>query len=213
MSIAAFQKFLNKSGFPCGEADGIAGAKTLAAATRWAKSETSRIGYEWFAKNLIGVRFSVAFTDRFTDIGLSIDKGNVRAIVDFTTKPGKYIIGNPLTVGGIFGAGCIKEGQWIKSHYLYTAANKYGAPYFRQCSSIQVYRDGNKDNKLDKNVLQLAPADYYFQIHPMGSGWSIGTWSYGCNGSPKSVWNNFISQFLPNEYINYTIFEIDAQPE
>jgi hypothetical protein len=192
--------------------DGDPGDKTLKACTFYIKKMCKKYGYQFLENNIYSLRFSSEFTDKFSEIALVVDdKGKCVSILPWTTKPGKYWISNPVTVGGIKGTGCMKEGQWLNSHrYEATPKSKWGvAGYFIQHSMIEVYRDGNMDNKLDKNVVQKAPTWYGFFLHAMGSGRRIWNWSAGCNGAPLNEWKQKIDPYFDDgQIIHYTIFEI-----
>ncbi len=201
------QTLLNSKGYNL-TVDGVAGPKTLAATQDWLVKEHQRLGYTWFPNNIIAVRIDGVFTDRFSDIAAVIKDGKVKEVLEWTTKPGSYYVKNPLTVGGITGTGVIKEGQYIDSHQFTTAPNKYQHPYFKQIGNLTVYRDGNKDNKLDKNIKQFAPTWYAFLLHSMGKGFNIYNWSAGCNGSPIMPWlSKVCPYFTEGQKINFTILE------
>lgn len=209
-AIKTFQRTLMAAGYDLGRTkdDGLVGNLTRTAAESWAKSMYEKLGYKWYQNTIIGIRQGGVFTDRFSDVALVIHDYQVVEVIPWTTKAGKYYVSNPLTVGGITGTGIIKEGQHVDSHRFTTAANKYRSPYFAQVSNLPVYRDGNKDNKLDKNVVQVAPSWYAFLLHQMGEGFSIWNWSAGCNGTPKAVWlSRVCPYFINGQVITYTILE------
>mgnify|MGYP003649738609 CR=1 FL=1 len=202
---------LGKSGPKKNGVDGDPGKKTKAALSDYLKKEFKKKKFIWFDRNVGSFRMSGTFTDQFSDIGWVSVSGEIKSIFMWTTKPGKYYVCNPVTVGGITGTGCITEGQHLQSHkYVAKPKSKWGnAGYFMQYSKFDVYRDGNKDNKLDKNITQVAPTWYGFFLHAMGSGKRIWNWSAGCNGAPLSVWQkNVDPYFTDGQVINYTIIEI-----
>ncbi len=202
---------IGKSGFYSDGVDGFPGKKTKTAITSYIKKLCKENGFIFFEDNIYSFRMDKDFTDKFHEFAFAFEGGECKGISSWTTKPGKYWISNPVTVGGITGTGCMVEGQWIDSHrYESTPKRKWGAAgYFIQHSAIKVYRDGNKDNKLDKNIVQKAPTWYGFFLHAMGSGRRIWNWSAGCNGGPLSEWiNNIDPYFEDGQIINYTIFEL-----
>ncbi|MFT6442507.1 MAG: hypothetical protein ACJASM_002053, partial [Salibacteraceae bacterium] len=142
---------------------------------------------------------------------LVISKDACVSIIPWTTKPGKYWVGNPVTAGGITGTGCVKEGQTIDSHvFVKEGKRKWGlVGYFKQILPLLIYRDGNKDHKLDKNVIQVAPKWYGFFIHAMGRGFSIWNWSAGCRGCAKDIWRKNVAPYFTNgQVISPIILEI-----
>lgn len=199
-----FQQLLVDAGYDIGSSpgyptgvDGAPGKLTKIAALKYAKAKTKELGLKWFDKNLIEIRMSGVFTDKFSDICLPISGGKVMHVLPWTTKPGKYWINNPVTVGGITGTGIVQAGQVIDSHQFVSGSNKWGKRgFFKQIKSIFIHRDGNKDNILDKNIVQVAPKWYGFFIHPMGRGFSIWNWSAGCRGNARRLWAAFIAPYF-----------------
>jgi hypothetical protein len=212
------QEILVRAGYSVGNSgpnkdgiDGIPGKKTRDAATKYIVNMCKQHGYKFFKDNIYALRVSDDFTDKFTDFALVFKGGVCVACIPWTTKPGKYWISNPVTVGGITGTGCMVEGQWMDSHrYEATPKKKWGnAGYFIQHSPILVYRDGNKNNRLDKNITQHAPTWYGFFLHAMGRGFKIWNWSAGCNGCSLNDWKqNIDPYFKDGDIINYTIFDV-----
>lgn len=188
--------------------DGIVGPQTRKIATAYLKDQFRFNSFLFTDDNIVAKRMSDDYTDKFSDFAFVINKGKVVSIIPWTTKPGKYWVHNPVTVGGITGTGCMVEGQWMESHrYEKTAKRRWGkAGYFLQLNPIKIYRDGNKDNILDKNVITKAPSWYGFFLHAMGRGFSIWNWSAGCNGCSKALWQQNIDPYFEDgDIINYTI--------
>jgi len=201
---------LGKSGPNKDGVDGDAGKLTRKAAGLYAKKMFKTHNYVWTENNIISIRTNDTFTDKFSDFAIVIHKGLCVSVLKWTTKPGKYWVSNPVTVGGITGTGCMKEGQWMRSHkYEDTSKKKWGkAGYFLQYSPIEIYRDGDKDNTLDKNIITKAPTWYGFFLHAMGKGFSIWNWSAGCNGASLNDWQKYIDPYFEDgDIINYTILE------
>jgi len=190
--------------------DGAPGKLTRAAVTKYIKKRCKDQGYEFLKHNIYSLRMSGTFTDKFSEYAFVFDKGLCVSILPWTTKPGKYWISNPVTVGGIKGTGCMKEGQWKDSHqYEATPKSKWGnAGYFLQKNAIEVYRDGNLDDTLNKETIQFAPTWYGFFLHAMGTGRRIWNWSAGCNGAPLEAWKKYVDPYFEDgDIISYTIFE------
>jgi hypothetical protein len=131
-------------------------------------------------------------------------------VMTCSTTPGDYIIFNPLTVGGITGSAVACEQQVIASHKFVTAPDwKHlwlNAPYFYQAGAIEIYRDGNKDRKLDKTV--KTKGWYGINFHRGGIGHAVDTWSAGCLVVPDARWFEAIKIFQNNQLINFTLIEL-----
>jgi len=212
-----FQKILVDNGYDLGSygpnkdgVDGAPGDKTYKAATAYAKKLYKARKFKWHQKDLIWLRMSDEFTDKFSDYCLTVCWGKVVRISNATTKPGDYWITNPVTVGGITGAGIQLEGQIIGSHKYIKGKNKWkGFGYFRQIKNIFVARDGNKDNILDREIITVAPKWYGFFMHAMGRGNRIWNWSAGCLGLPLAQWKvNVDPYFEDGDIINDNIISI-----
>lgn len=211
------QQILVNAGYKIGKSgpnkdgvDGKPGILTRTAITDYIKKRCKALGYKFFKENIYSLRMGDDFTDKFGEYAFVFDKGICVSVLPWTTKPGNYWISNPVTVGGIRGTGCMKEGQWIDSHkYESTPKSKWGvAGYFLQYGTIEVYRDGNKNNTLDKNIVQKAPTWYGFFLHAMGSGRRIWNWSAGCNGAPLEAWKKYVDPYFEDgDVISYTIFD------
>ena len=188
-AIIEFQNLLIKEGYNLGKsgADGIVGKLTKSAAYKYAKLKSKQNGHTWFTENLVEVRMSNVFTDKFTDVCIIINNDYCVEVIPWTTKPGKYYVNNPLTVGGIKGTGCVMEGQTLYSHKYFSKSKlSWGGSlfgHFKQIADLNIYRDGNMDNKLDANITTVAPSWFGFFIHSMGKGFSIWNWSAGCRSS------------------------------
>jgi len=102
------------------------------------------------------------------------------------------------------------EQQVIGSHTFTTSANWkslwLGAPYFYQSGAIEVYRDGNKDATIDKNI--KTNGYYGINFHRGGLGSIVDQWSAGCMVVPDKQWFEAIKIFQPNQKINFTLIEL-----
>lgn len=208
-----FQKHLLSKGYelPKYGADGDVrvGGETFAAATKYLRDLIAEKGYTFYPNNPYWIRMSDDFTDKFTDYLLNFKDGKLTCILPATTKPGKYYVSNPVTVGGITGTGCVVAGQYVDSHEWVPGGKWGGGGFFRQIGTINVHRDGNKDNKLDKNIIQKAPSWYGFFMHAMGAGNVIWNWSAGCLGTAKALWQKYIApNYTKGQKVSMTIFEV-----
>jgi len=217
--MKALQQLLVDNDFDLGEwgpkkdgVDGQFGSRSKRKLTSYIKLLCVEQGHIFFQKNLYWFRMSGEFTDKFTDYCAVVKGGEVVEVVNATTKAGRYYVYNPVTAGGITGTGVRVEGQTISSHRFHsTGKKKWGsnAGYFEQISVLPVYRDGNKDHKLDKNIIQKAPSYFGFFLHAMGKGFSIWNWSAGCMGAPLEQWLKICKWFNDGDVINDTIFEVE----
>jgi len=205
--------FIGTSGINKDGVDGKPGKLTLGALTNYIKDLCKENNYIFFQKNLYWFRTSDVFTDKFSDFVVVVVAGQAVEVANATTKPGKYYVYNPVTAGGITGTGCRVAGQTFSSHrFIAKGKSKWGGEkvgYFQQISNLLIYRDGNKDDKLDKKITQVAPTKFGFFLHAMGRGFSIWNWSAGCMGTPLDQWlKKIVPYFSDNDVINDTIFEV-----
>lgn len=154
--------------------------------------------YVWYEKdmelNCIWERTNDRITNKFTDwIFIAyLANGEEKVIyIPATTKPGlKGSILEPTTVEGVTGTPIIKPGQYIHCWEFkdtYAAFSKY--PYFHQIGKIDYWRDGDKDEEIDRVNDQ---EDRVFGTHwhkmsksgTYGSGF-VNNWSKGCMGAAE----------------------------
>ncbi len=206
-----FQEHLLSKGYalPKFGADGMAGKETFAATQQYLRDLIQEKGYVFYPNNPYWLRMGDEITDRMSDYCINVVDGKVVSIFPATTKPGKYWIYNPVTVGGITGTGCVVAGQYIDSHEWVEGGKWGGGGYFKQVRPINVHRDGNKDLKLDKNIVVQAPTWYGFFMHSMGAGTIIWNWSAGCLGAANVLWQKHIApNYSKGQRISMTIFEV-----
>lgn len=218
-SAIRWQQYLVNRGYDIGTSgvnkngvDGNIGRLTLTATTNLIISDCAKNGFTFFRKNLYWFRADGIFDDKFSDFCATVVAGQCVAVSSATTMPGKYYVNNPVTVGGITGTGCRVAGQTIDSHVYVKGKNKWsGKGFFKQIKDLLIYRDGNKDNKLDKNIVTKAPSWFGFFLHAMGSGFSVWNWSAGCLGTPLSEWLINIDPYFENgDKVSDTIFDMAA---
>lgn len=162
------------------------------------RAAVTKKGYKWFTKNLslnfIWIRTSDEITNRFTDwlYVAWLELGGKEVIcIPATTKPGlKGSILEPVTVEGVTGTAVIKPNQYISAWQFrdqYSGFSHY--PYFHQVGEVDYWRDGDKDNEIDKvndqdkkifgtHWHRMSQTDTY------GSG-QVNNWSLGCMGAPE----------------------------
>jgi len=162
------------------------------------KDVMSKKKYKFFLGNLdvncIWERTNDTITNKFTDfLHICYLDNNKEMIITIpvTTKPGlKGSILEPNTVEGVTGTAIIKPGQYLKSWEFRDTFKEFSKyPYFRQIGKIDYWRDGDKDNQIDKIQDQ---EDKIFgthwhkmsQVDTYGSG-QINNWSLGCMGAAE----------------------------
>lgn len=164
------------------------------------KKSVLAAGMKWFDDKpmIVSIRTTVDVPDMFNDfITLSMPNGYFVALPG-TTDPGLFGMYNPSRKSGV---AIVKEGQWIDSHVLgYHGSGLRRQRAWQQCGKMQVYRDGNKDAVLDRDVktLEWTDAANGLNIHscvvldkvsnlPLMS-WvapKVWNWSEGCQVAAK----------------------------
>lgn len=203
------QKLLNQKGYNL-KPDGVVGPKTLAATQDFITKEIQKRNWKIPAIGFVFLRLDQTLTNTFDDVIVRFNRGIVDRVAPCSTTAGQHYIKNPITYGGIRGTAIAKEQQIINSHQFNTSANWkslwLGAPYFQQISSIDIYRDGNMDNKLDKAILQKGL--FGINFHRAGAGSFIDNWSAGCQVTPDKFWYDLISIFRNGQFIDFTLIEV-----
>ena len=203
------QTLLNKKGYNL-KPDGVVGPKTLAATQDFVIKEIQKRNWVVPDTGLVFLRLDQTLTNTFDDIVIRFNKGAVDRVAPCSTTAGSYYIKNPITYGGVRGTAIAKEQQTLKSHRFTTSANWkslwLGAPYFQQLSPIEIYRDGNMDNKLDKAVLQKGL--FGINFHRAGLGSFIDNWSAGCQVTADKFWYDIITPFVNGQLYDFTLIEI-----
>jgi hypothetical protein len=191
------QSYLNK--FGCNlVVDGIIGPQTKEAVKKYVTNQKK--GITW-------VRCDNMLTNTFEDFGVLWVGGDIALIFPCSTTAGKHYIQNPITHGGITGT-AIAARQIVKySHVFKTSANWkslwLGAPYFQQVGAIKIYRDGNKDNKIDEVNVQVGL--FGINLHRAGLGSFIDNWSAGCQVVPDKYWFEVVKHFTNGEKIDFVL--------
>jgi len=205
-----FQQILKDRGYYQGNIDGIVGPLTLGGAKQWIDAEMDSRGWVKPVTDLVWIRTDQSFDNKFADYVVRFNNRVADMIMSCSTTPGDYIVFNPLTVGGITGSAVACEQQVIGSHKFVTAPDwKHlwlNAPYFFQAGAIEIWRDANKDRKLDKNV--KTKGWYGINFHRGGIGHAVDSWSAGCLVVPDVRWFEAIKIFQPNQLINFTLIEL-----
>lgn len=197
------QVFLNKHGYGLKE-DGILGPVTLAAAREYVVKKCNSMGIQVPAKGIVWVRTDERLTNTFDDFAVVFNKSVAQMVFGCSTTAGRFYVHNPLTVGGITGTAVAKKQVVKASHRFVTAANWktlwLGAPYFQQVRPIEIYRDGNKDEKIDTNIQTRGL--FGINFHHAGLGNFVDNWSAGCFVAPKAIWTQVCSYFTNGEEVD-----------
>lgn len=208
--MKGFQQILKDRGYYQGNIDGIVGPLTLGGAKQWIDAEMDSRGWVKPVTDLVWIRTDQSFDNKFADYVVRFNNRVADMIMSCSTTPGDYIVFNPLTVGGITGSAVACEQQVIGSHKFVTAPDwKHlwlNAPYFFQAGAIEIWRDGNKDRKIDKKI--KTKGWYGINFHRGGIGHAVDTWSAGCLVVPDKIWYQAIKIFKPNQLINFTLIEL-----
>jgi hypothetical protein len=191
------QSYLNK--FGCNlVVDGIIGPQTKEAVKKYVTNQKK--GITW-------VRCDNMLTNTFEDFGVLWVGGDIALIFPCSTTAGKHYIQNPITHGGITGT-AIAARQTVKySHVFKSSANWkslwLGAPYFQQVGAMKIYRDGNKNNKIDEINIQVGL--FGINLHRAGLGSFIDNWSAGCQVVPDKYWFEVVKHFTNGEKIDFVL--------
>lgn len=149
-----------------------------------------KLGYAYFTNgdynvNIIGVRNLFngnVQTDAYNDALVLVykEKGKwVKKIWDATTDPGLKLLKAP---SNIKGTAILVPGQYRGVYKIDLHSGKYKA-LCQRLGDVKVYRDNNKDNRLDFNKATIQTGMFGINIH-RASAWSvadaIGPYSAGC---------------------------------
>jgi hypothetical protein len=201
------QEFLNTKGENL-KVDGVVGRFTLDALDRYITAECIKRKWYTHGNGLVWIRTDNTFSNKFDDF-VAVYKGHrIVYAAPASTTAGDFYVYNPLTVGGITGTAVAVEQQVQNSHKFVSGANWanlwLGAPYFQQVLPIEIYRDGNKNNQVDKVTKQKGL--YGINFHRGGVGNLVNKWSAGCQTVPDAYWFEIVKRFNPGDVIAFTLF-------
>lgn len=203
------QELLNARGATL-TTDGIFGAKSLAALSSYINEQIQRKGWVKPLDGLVWLRTDQSLTNSFDDFVAVYKGGQLVAAAPCSTTAGDHYIYNPITYGGITGTAVALEQQVLQSHRFITANNWRGlwlnAPYFQQVKDIGIYRDGNRDRRLDRQIMRYG--NFGINLHRGGVGNVIGNWSAGCCVVPDAHWFNIVKLFTAGQVIDFTLIEM-----
>ena len=142
------QEYLNLLGANL-KPDGVVGPMTIAALEKYLPEKPQ--------KGIVWVRCDERLTNTYDDFGVLFVGGRVTSVFPCSTTAGSHYVKNPITYAGITGTAIACRQKVVGSHTFHTNSNWkslwLGAPYFQQTKSIKIYRDGNKDDVIDKNIV------------------------------------------------------------
>lgn len=200
--MVGLQYFLRKKGWNL-DADGVIGPKTKEALLMYILKTCNDRKYRIQEKALIWIRTDNELTNTFDDFVVLLIGKQIKLIKKATTTAGDYYIFNPLTSGGITGTAVTTIQQAVSSHRF--EKDFLGLPYFRQQKPITIFRDWNKDRKIDQ--IKTTFGMYGIHLHHMGLGNLIGNWSAGCNGTSKKDWQEICLYFNIGDWVDYTLID------
>lgn len=195
--------------------DGITGIKTKQAINNSIvkiKELFKDKGYSYNEEgiNIMAFRLGDTITDYTTDLFVVTNKSTL-IIVPCSTKAGKYWIQNPITYGGITGTAILLEGQYKQCWQFVTATNWQTlwlqTPYFNQIKPVKIYRDANRDFKVDRDV-PIQEGLFGINIHTAGLNYLVWNWSAGCIVIPRMYWLDLLIYFKPFEIYDFTLFKM-----
>jgi hypothetical protein len=204
-----FQTILKEKGYYKGEVDGIIGPMSLAATQQYVLDELAKRRWVKPKTEFVWIRTDQTFDNKFADIVVRFNQGKADMVLPCSTTAGDFYVFNPLSVGGITGVAVAAEQQIIETHKFVTSSSWkslwIGAPNFLQVRPITIYRDGNKNKKLDKSITQFGL--YGINFHRGGIGSLVDRWSAGCQVVPDKQWFEAIKIFTNGQSTNFTLFE------
>lgn len=204
------QTILKDKGYYSGNVDGIVGPLTLNATKQFITDLISIRKWQQPQTEFVWLRLTQDFDNKFSDVCVRFNRTVADMILPCSTKAGNFYVYNPITSGGITGTAVATEQQVLNSHKFITSGTWsslwLGAPYFYQSGVIEIYRDGNKNITIDKNI--KTKGLFGINFHRGGVGSIVDNWSAGCLVVPDSRWFEAIKIFKANQLTNFTLIEI-----
>jgi hypothetical protein len=204
------QTILKDKGYYSGSVDGIVGPLTLNATKQFITDLISTRKWQQPQTEFVWLRLTQTFDNKFSDVCVRFNRTIADMILPCSTKAGNFYVYNPITSGGITGTAVATEQQVLNSHKFITSGTWsslwLGAPYFYQSGVIEIYRDGNKNTTIDKNI--KTKGLFGINFHRGGIGSIVDNWSAGCLIVPDSRWFEAIKIFKANQLTNFTLIEI-----
>lgn len=168
----------------------------------------SQLGYEVYKTpykvNIVGVRAATDNDNTFNDCIMIFwfDYNGHLEIKMFkaTTDPGHTYLNQPMNDKG---CAILKAGQYIDT---YGKGSHKGKPALIQQRNVTVYRDHNRDSKLDFNDASCETGMFGINIHRAGKdSVYINNWSAGCQViANENDYLDFYQQLLLDPSVKYT---------
>jgi hypothetical protein len=144
----------------------------------------------------IAVRCSEVFDNKASDFMFYVRNQEILEALPCTTRAGDYWVMNPISYGGITGTAVLAEGIYPKV-WEGRLTNRFGfgsLPELVQVRPVSIYRDGNKDKKIDRTALQSGL--FGINAHQQGWAFAVDNWSAGCVTVPNWSWKVWTSLFF-----------------
>ncbi|GAB4129576.1 MAG: hypothetical protein Fur0027_14530 [Raineya sp.] len=196
-NVLLLQKFLNTCFGEKLKEDGVFGVKTSEAAGRAKNAIIKKItAHTRNFRGFVAFRVKQAFDNQTTDFLLYVDDVNdakFDALMPCSTRAGDFWVFNPVSYGGITGVAVLAEGYYPRA-WRATWQTRFGfkSVELLQVQPVKIWRDGNKDRRIDKTQSQIG----YFGINIHTAGWGniIDRWSAGCIVVSKKQWDSFVEK-------------------
>lgn len=166
--------------------------------------------------NIVGIRSNTGSTNSFDDHLYVFWKFNsdwtVR-VFPCTTDPGTYWLSTS-TDGNPLGAAIVKEGHYPKLWEIGLHQGKYKA--LKQCNPVVVYRDKDKDGKLDMTPGTEHAGIFGINCHRAnenGKSILVDKWSAGCQVLQNQQINNPDNQMVKVFEFDYFMHLCDKKVE
>lgn len=148
------------------------------------RTAQKHLGHIWYTEdyqlNLIGVRTPEVLANKFDDDFYIVCYVGGVPYVKFlpcTTDPGSYWLKNPSRVEG---TAILVPGQYVDVYAIDKHNGKYDALCQRN-GKVRVYRDGNRDEKLDTDESTITEGMFGINLHKAGEdSTAVEKWSAGC---------------------------------
>lgn len=133
--------------------------------------------------NIVGIRNANPDADKFDDICWVWWQENGKEVVHFytiTTDPGLHYLQHP--IAGTNGTAILVPGQYLNCWQLGMHRGKQFA-LCQRSGEVKVYRDINRDGKLNFDPKTITQGYYGIDLHNAGLADPevVGAWSAGCN--------------------------------
>lgn len=153
---------------------------------------------KYFIANFDGfllIRCSEVFDNKASDFAIYLQNQEIKEIMPCTTRAGDYYVFNPITWGGITGTAVLAEGFYPKM-WEGIISKRFGfySPELVQVRPVKIYRDGNKDRKIDRDKTQEGL--FGINMHTQGAIFAVDNWSAGCITVPKWSWNVWCNNYF-----------------